>query len=181
MTTAHADPEAIKPLLRDLGQGPSRGRSLTREEARCCLDLILDGRATPAQAGAFLLLQRYKGETPDELLGFIDAVRARATTKLIAPKVEGLLDVGSPYDGRLRHVMVSPAASIVAAACGVPVLMHGEPGVGPKHGLTVGDVLNAVGVPTDLLPEAVERNVQEIGIGYLRRGNRLLNFSGGQK
>jgi anthranilate phosphoribosyltransferase len=169
MTTAHVDPEAIKPLLRDLGQGPTRGRSLTREEARACLDLILDGRATPAQAGAFLLLQRYKGETPDELLGFVDAVRARPTTTPIAPEVEGLLDIGSPYDGRLRHVMVSPAASIVAAACGVPVLLHGEPGIAPKHGLTVGDVLHALGVATDLPASDVERSIREIGIGYLRQ------------
>ncbi len=166
---AHTDPEAIKPLLRDLGQGPTAGRSLTREEARCCLDLILDGRATPAQAGAFLLLQRYKGETPDELLGFIDSVRARPTTRLIRPNVDGLLDVGSPYDGRLRTIMVSPAASIVAAACGVPVLLHGEPGVAPKHGLTAGDVLDALGVPTDLAAEAVARSIEAIGIGYLRQ------------
>lgn len=169
MATAHADPEAIKPLLRDLGQGPTAGRSLTRDEARFCLDLVLDGRCTPAQAGAFLLLQRYKGETPEELLGFVDAVRGRATTRPIHPQVEGLLDVGSPYDGRLRSIVASPAASIVAAACGVPVLMHGEPGVGPKHGLTVGDVLDALGVPTDLPPEAVERGIEEVGIGYLRQ------------
>jgi anthranilate phosphoribosyltransferase len=164
-----ADPEAIKPLLRDLGQGPTRGRSLTRDEARHCLDLILDGRATPAQAGAFLLLQRYKGETPDELLGFAEAVRGRATTRLLRPRVDGLLDVGSPYDGRLRHVVVSPAASIVAAACGVPVLMHGEPGIAPKRGLTVGDVLGALGVATDLSAEDVERSIEQHGIGYLRQ------------
>lgn len=169
MTTARSDPEAIKPLLRDLGQGPTRGRSLSREEARLCLDAILDGRATPAQAGAFLLLQRYKGETPDELLGFVDAVRARPSTRLLRPRVEGLLDVGSPYDGRLRHVVVSSAASIVAAACGVPVLMHGERDMPPKHGLAVGEVLDAVGVPTDLPPEEVERSIEEVGIGYLRQ------------
>ena len=169
MTTVHVDPEAIKPLLRDLGQGPTRGRSLTREEARFCLDQILNGRATNAQSGAFLLIQRYKGETPDELLGFIDSVRGRATTKLLRPKVEGLLDVGSPYDGRLRNVIVSPAASVVAAACGVPVLMHGERNVPPKHGLTVGDVLDSLSVPTDLPSDAVERSIEEVGIGYLRQ------------
>jgi anthranilate phosphoribosyltransferase len=169
MAHSHHEPEAVKPLLRDLGQGPTRGRSLSRDEARTCLDAILDGRATPAQAGAFLLLQRYKGETPDELLGFIDAVRGRATTHLIAPKVQGLLDVGSPYDGRLRNIVISAAASIVAAACGVPVLMHGEPGIGPKHGLTVGDVLDALGVSTDVAPEAVERSIEENRIGYLRQ------------
>ena len=169
MAAIQTNPEAIKPLLRDLGQGPTAGRSLTREEARYCLDAILDGRATAAQAGAFLLLQRYKGETPDELLGFVDAVRGRASTQLIHPKVEGLLDVGSPYDGRLRNVMVSPAASIIAAACGVPVLMHGEPDMPPKHGLTVGNVLDALGVPTDLPPETAARSIEETGIGYLRQ------------
>ena len=163
------DPEAIKPLLRDLGQGPTAGRALTREEARRCLDLILDGVATPAQAGAFLLLQRYKGETPDELLGFIDSVRARSTTQLLRPNVDGLLDVGSPYDGRLRTIVVSPTASIVAAACGVPVLLHGERGVGPKHGLAAGDVLDALGAPTDLPLDAVQRSIERIGIGYLRQ------------
>ena len=167
--TPALDPEAIKPLLRDLGQGPTQGRSLTRGEARCCLDLILDGRATPAQAGAFLLLQRYKGETPEELLGFVDAVRSRASTRLLHPQVEDLLDVGSPYDGRLRTIVASPAASIVTAACGVPVLMHGEPGMPPKHGVAVGDVLDGLGVPTDLPPEAVERSIEEVGIGYLRQ------------
>jgi anthranilate phosphoribosyltransferase len=159
----------IKPLLRDLGQGPSAGRALTREEARLYLDAIIDGRATPAQAGAFLILERYKGETPDELLGLIDCVRGRATTQLLRPSVEGLLDVGSPYDGRLRTIMVSPCASIVAAACGVPVLLHGEREVGPKHGLTVGDVLDALGVPTDLAADAVVRSIDSIGIGYLRQ------------
>jgi len=169
MTTLHVDPEAIKPLLRDLGQGPTRGRSLTREEARQALDAILDGRATPAQAGAFLLLQRYKGETPDELLGFVDAVRGRASTRPLRPQVDGLLDIGSPYDGRLRSIVISPAASIVAAACGAPVLMHGERDVPPKHGLTVGDVLDALGAPTGLPPDAVERSIEELGIGYLRQ------------
>ncbi|MCH7812064.1 MAG: anthranilate phosphoribosyltransferase [Chloroflexi bacterium] len=169
MTAVRTDPEAIKPLLRDLGQGPSRGRSLSREEARFCLDQILDGRATEAQSGAFLLLQRYKGETPEELLGFIDAIRGRTSTHLIRPKVEGLLDVGSPYDGRLRHLVVSPAASIVAAACGVPVLLHGEEGVPPKHGLTIGAVLDELGVPTNDAPDAVERSIEAIGIGFLRQ------------
>jgi anthranilate phosphoribosyltransferase len=130
------------------------------------METILSGRATPAQAGAFLLLQRYKGETPDEILGFTDAVRARA--RLIQPRVEGLLDVGSPYDGRLRNVVLSPAASIVAAAAGLPVVMHGEKDMPPKHGLGVVDVLEALGVPVDLEPEAVERCIEEVGLGFMR-------------
>ena len=103
-------------FLREIGQGPRAGRDLNREEAREAMSLILSQQATPAQAGAFLLVQRYKGETPDELVGFAEAVRAGART--IAPKVEGLLDIGSPYDGRKKSIVVSPASAIVVAAAG---------------------------------------------------------------
>src|SRR2546428_10438439 len=90
--------ERMRFFLREIGQGPRAGRDLTREEAREAMSLILSQQATPAQAGGFLLVQRYKGESPEELIGFAEAVRASART--IAPKVKGLLDIGSPYDGR---------------------------------------------------------------------------------
>lgn len=157
----------MRALLAAVGQGPTHGRSLTRGEASIALEAIFSGAATQAQAGALLLLQRYRGETADELLGYVDAVRARSVA--LATRVEGLLDVGSPYDGRTAHVVVSPAASIVAAAAGVPVLMHGEPNLGPKPGVTVGDVIGALGVATDLRREAVARGIEGCGIGYVRQ------------
>src|SRR5687768_10219784 len=87
------DPETFERMrffLREIGQGPRAGRDLSREEAREAMSLILSQQATPAQAGGFLLVQRYKGESPEELIGFAEAVRASART--ITPKVEGLLD-----------------------------------------------------------------------------------------
>lgn len=167
MTTTEETRIGIRPLVAAVGQGPTNGRTLTRDEARAALDAIMDGVATPAQAGGLLLLQRYRGEAPDELLGYVDAVRARA--RRIAPRIEGLLDIGSPYDGRSKHVVVSPAASIVAAGAGVPVVMHGERDIGPKRGLAVGDVLDALGVATDLEPEAVQEGIEAFGMGYLRQ------------
>jgi anthranilate phosphoribosyltransferase len=159
--------ERMRAILRAVGQGPRSGRDLTREEARGAIEMILDGEATRAQAGGFLLLQRYKGESVDELMGFCDAYRSRA--RLIAPKVEGLLDVGSPYDGRKKSIVVSPASAIVAAAAGVPVVMHGEKDMGPKHGVPVGDVLEELGVETDGEPDAVERAIEETGLGYMHQ------------
>src|SRR5213593_3719125 len=154
-------------FLREIGQGPRAGRDLTRDEAREAMSLILSQQATPAQAGGFLLVQRYKGESPDELIGFAEAVRATART--IAPNVEGLLDIGSPYDGRKKSIVVSPASAIVTAAAGVPVAMHGEKAIGPKFGVPIGDVLEALGVDIDAEPEAVERSIVEVGIGYMRQ------------
>ncbi len=159
--------EQMRDYLRTIGQGPRAGRDLTREEAAAALGLILDGEATPAQAGGFLLLQRYKGESVDELLGFVDAYRARAS--LIRPAVEGLLDIGSPYDGRKKSVVVSPASAIVVAAAGAPVVLHGEKDVGPKHGVPVGDVLEALGIDIDVEPAAVQSAIENHGLGYMHQ------------
>ena len=156
--------ERMRFYLREIGQGPRNCRDLTREEARDAMSLILSQQATRAQMGAFLLLQRFKGESSDELLGFADAVREEA--HVIRPDVEGLLDVGSPYDGRKRSIVVSPASSIVVAAAGVPVLMHGEKDLGPKHGVPIGDVLEALGVEIDGSPDRVQVSLEETGAGY---------------
>jgi len=158
--------ERMRFYLREIGQGPKASRDLTREEARDAMEMILRRQATPAQTGGFLLVQRYKGESAEELLGFADAVRAHAN--VIAPKVEGLLDIGSPYDGRKRSLVVSPAASIVACAAGVPVVMHGEKDIGPKHGVPVGDVLEAMGVAVDAEPDEVRESIEVEGFGYMR-------------
>jgi anthranilate phosphoribosyltransferase len=149
----------------EIGQGPKRTRNLSREEAREAMELILSNEVPRSQMGAFLLLQRFRGESPDELLGFADAMRHHA--RLIRPKVDQLLDVGSPYDGRVRNVVVSPAASIVAAAAGLPVVMHGAKDMPPKHGVAVGDVLRALGVPVDEEAERVEVSIEEDGFGYM--------------
>ena len=157
--------ERMRFYLREIGQGPRSGRDLTREEARDAMGLILSGGATHAQAGGFLLVQRFKGESPEELFGFTEAIRSRANT--ITPSVEGLLDIGSPYDGRKKSIVVSPASSIVTAAAGVRVVMHGEKDLGPKHGVPIGDVLEALGLPVDLSPEQVQNTIERSGLAYM--------------
>jgi anthranilate phosphoribosyltransferase len=164
-TEAASPFERMRFFLREIGQGPRAGRDLTRDEAGEAMSLILAQQATPAQAGGFLLVQRYKGETPAELVGFAEALRAGART--IAPTVEGLLDIGSPYDGRKKSIVVSPASAIVVAAAGVPVVMHGEKGIGPKFGVPIGDVLEALGTDIDAEPEDVERSIEKTGVGFM--------------
>src|SRR5688572_3883249 len=82
-------PTSMRPYLRAVGVGPKTNHDITREEARDAMEQILDGRATPAQAAVFLIGMRVKGESPDELVGMTEAIRANAIT--IAPRVEGLL------------------------------------------------------------------------------------------
>ena len=158
--------ERMRYYIREIGQGPKAARDLTRAEARDAMEIVLRQEVTRAQMGGFLLIERFKGESSEELLGFADAVRAHASR--ISPRVKGLLDIGSPYDGRKRSLVVSPAASIVACAAGLPIVMHGEKGLGPKHGIPVGDVLEALGVDVDAGPEEVQRSIEEMWFGYMR-------------
>src|SRR3989304_930318 len=118
--------ERMRYYIREIGQGPKAARDLTRAAARDAMEMVLRQEVTRAQMGGFLLIERVKGE----LVAFADAARPHANR--ISPKVEGLLDIGSPYDGRKRSLVVSPAASIVACAAGLPGGLARGQGGGPQ-------------------------------------------------
>ena len=157
----------MREYLHAVGTGPKSNRDLTYDEARRVADLLLDKTATELQHGAFLIALRNKGESPEELHGFVDAIRARSA--MIAPRVEGLVDIGSPQDGRTESVVVSPFASIVAAAAGAPQVMAGAPDMPPKHGTGIHEVLTALGIATDLKPKDVEARIERDGFGYINQ------------
>ncbi len=156
---------AFIPYVQAVGRGEKLKRDLTREEACEAMHLMLDGTATPAQIGAFLIAQRVKGETADEIVGFVEA--ARTFCRLIRPQVPNLLDLGLPYDGKARTLQLAPAIALIVAAAGQPVVLHGAPDVPTKQGVTPADVLQALGIPADQAPELVARQLETLSIGYL--------------
>ena len=129
------DVEAFKPFLKAVGRGEKLKRDLTYEESKDAMRLILSREATDAQIGAFLISQRVKGEAVDEILGFTDVVRTEFIQP-IEPKVEGLLDLGVPYDGKAKTAQLAPAIAFVLSAVGVPVVLHGDEGVPTKEGVS---------------------------------------------
>jgi anthranilate phosphoribosyltransferase len=158
-------PNSMQPFIKLVGTGPHSNRHLTRPEAHDAFALILDGHATPTQLGAFLLGARVQGESSDELLGFIDAIRERATT--IKPDRPNLVDIGNPYDGRTESLYTTVAAALVATAAGVPVLLHGSGPMPPKTGLALVDLLDALDLPTQQPPDAVRDQIEHSGFAYL--------------
>jgi len=123
------------------------GRTLSVEEAHAAMGAVMDGEATPAQLAALLVALRMRGETVDELTGFARAMRERVV-RVEAP--DGTIDTcGTGGDGS-GTFNISTAAAIVAAAAGVPVAKHGNRAVTSASGSA--DVLEALGVPTDLGP-----------------------------
>ena len=71
------------------------GRDLARDEARGVMDGIMRGDATAAQIGAFLVALRLKGETPDEIAGCAEAMRAHVVR--VRPRRKGATDIAERF------------------------------------------------------------------------------------
>jgi anthranilate phosphoribosyltransferase len=138
------------------------GEDLTVAEARSAATQVFED-ATDAQIGALLSGLRAKGETEAEIAGFAQGMRAAART--IDPDRQPLVDTcgtgGDDYD----TINVSTASALVASGAGVSVAKHGNYSVSSPTGSA--DVLEAVGVPVEAEPPAVERGIEEAGIGFM--------------
>ncbi len=149
--TTEADTSAVELMRSVIGRvatGPELGRSVSREEARDAMQAVLDGRVHEVQAAVFLVALRMKRETDDENLGLLDAMLASTERQVV--DVECLVDVADPYDGFDRCLPASPFLPALLAACGLPALCHGVHSVGPKHGVTSRQVLEAAGLDCGL-------------------------------
>jgi anthranilate phosphoribosyltransferase len=139
------------------------GHDLDRGQARAVMDQIMAGDATQAQIGGFLVALRMKGETPDEIAGFAEAIRARGVS--VAPRRDDLVDTaGTGGDGRAT-INISTAAALVAAAAGAGVAKHGNRAVSSASGSA--DVLEALGFALEPPPERIARSIDKLGFGFL--------------
>jgi anthranilate phosphoribosyltransferase len=140
------------------------GRELSASDAADVMRAIMDGQASPAQAGGLLTALRMRGETPEEIAAFARVMREHAVR--ISPKVSGTLvdTCGTGGDGA-QTFNISTGAAFVAAGAGIPVVKHGNRAMSSRCGSA--DVLAALGVNLDKEPAAQERIVEEIGIAFL--------------
>src|SRR6266545_3788624 len=99
------------------------GRSLDRAQARAVMGAIMTGEATPAQIGGFLVALRLKGETPDEIAGFAEAIRGHALAVL--PKRDDLVDTAGTGGAGQATINISTGAALVAAAAEAAVAKLG--------------------------------------------------------
>lgn len=138
-------------------------RDLTRDEARATLVEILRGQASPAQIAAFAVGLRVKGETVDEILGCVHAMR-EAMVRVTVDRPVVLDVVGTGGDGK-GTCNISTLAALVAAGCGVTVAKHGNRAASSQCGSA--DLFEALGVRIDAPKATVERCLREIGVAFL--------------
>jgi anthranilate phosphoribosyltransferase len=141
----------------------NQGRSLSEQEASAVMGEIMEGEATPAQLGAFLVALRLKGETAEEIAGMARVMRAKA----LRVPFDGapLLDTCGTGGDCMGTFNVSTAAAFVAAGAGAVVAKHGNRAVTSHCGSA--DVLEALGVKIDLPPEGVAHCLREVGVGFM--------------
>ncbi|MGK7653265.1 hypothetical protein ACSQ76_12845 [Roseovarius sp. B08] len=144
--------------VRTLGRGPGRSRSLTREEARAAMRLMLSGNAAPEAVGALLMLLRMKGETPDEIAGLAEAAAGGAPA---LPLVD--LDWPSYAAGRTRGQPWFLLSARLVADAGHRVLLHGWNGPDRK----VRESLAEAGIGTATDADGAARLLDRDGIAYL--------------
>ncbi len=123
---------------------------------------LMDGEMTQAQAGAFLMGLRAKGETPLELSYAVRAALARAVP--VPPLPEGCIDVvGTGGDGR-NSFNCSTATCLTLAGMGYPVAKHGNRAASSTSGSS--DVLQLLGLPMEEDPKKVIEHIRQTNFGF---------------
>ncbi|MEQ5774265.1 glycosyl transferase family protein [Thalassospira sp. NFXS8] len=156
--------------LRQFFRGPGRSRSLTRDEAFDAFSMVLRDEVDPIQLGAYLLMLRYRGETPEELAGMIEAVRTIARLEPddsdVPAACHPMLDWPSYAAGRTRGLPWFVLSALLLAQNKVPVLMHGYnshlvKGVGTEA------AFKALKLPIAMSAEEARSDIETQGIAYL--------------
>lgn len=121
---------------------------LSRDESQWAMQQIMSGDAAKPDVIKFLLDLRAKGETNQEIAGFVDIMLQNS---IKVPVSQDAIDIVGTGGDQLGTVNISTMAAIVIAACGFPVLKHGSRSASGKTGSS--EMLEALGVRLDLTPE----------------------------
>ena len=157
------EPEA-GPTLKELIADLSAGRNLSAQEAMAAFETVMEGRASQIQIAGLLVGLRTKGEGPAEIAGGVRALR-QAMVPVEADDVDSLVDTCGTGGGGLTTFNISTAAALLAAGMGIRVAKHGNRSFTSKCGSA--DVLEELGVPIELPPEAMAEVLDEAGIVFM--------------
>jgi len=114
----------VSDLIRRAARGKHGAENLTFDEAQDIFSQLLSNKADPLQLGAFLIAQRMKGETADEIAGFTAAARSRIDEFGKHHLPDNAVDLPC-YAGKRRAAPLHLAAALHAANEGIPVVVHG--------------------------------------------------------
>ena len=133
---------SIANYLKVIGRGKDGARSLTRSQAADLFGQVLDGSITDLEMGAFCLAMRIKGETADEMAGFLDATQQRIQH---VPAGDRPIVVIPSYNGARKLPGLITLLALLLAREGCPVLVHGT--ATESNRVFTSEVLSALDIP----------------------------------
>lgn len=137
---------------------------LNENEAYECMMQIVSGKVSDSKIAAFLTSLSMKGETVDEITGFVKAMREICVQ--VSPNIDApLVDTCGTGGDKLKTFNISTISAIIAASCGVVVAKHGNRSITSKCGGA--DILEALGVNINADAREVEKCMEESGIGFM--------------
>ncbi len=156
---------SLKQLLTEvIGSGPNSADDMSAVQARAAMKHVLADDSDPVTIGAFMLVNRWKRNTPEELASFIDVMRDKSVQSVnvsVSP-----VDCGANYDGKSKTALLGVAAGIVSAAADTPVVVHSGNRVPATKGTTYRDVLAELNIKTDMDPAQSARMLEETRFGF---------------
>lgn len=150
------------PYVRILGKGKKGSRGLTVDEAYESMTMVLKDEVTPEQLGAFLMLLRVKEETPEEVAGFVKAIRDFIKS---SDTIDADLDWSS-YAGKRRHSPWYVLSALLLAENGIKVSMHGAEGHTAGR-IYTSEVLKPLGINTSETIEDAKQQIQKSNFSYM--------------
>ncbi|MCM3003914.1 anthranilate phosphoribosyltransferase [Priestia koreensis] len=139
------------------------GQSLTEQEAKTVMNEIMSGTVSSAQIGSLLTILTYRGETIEEITGFVRGMRENMIP--LQTGLENVVDTcGTGGDGASTF-NISTASAIVASAAGVKVAKHGNRAVSSKSGSA--DVLEYLGIDITSTKQEVIETLKQDGMAFL--------------
>lgn len=147
---------SITNYIKEIGRGKEGARSLSREQAQDLMSQVLDGQVSDLELGAFAMAMRIKGESVDELAGFLQATAARC----LPIACDRTLVVLPSYNGARKLPNLTPLLALMLAQEGVPVLVHGMP-EDPGR-VTTADIFQVLGLP-------LARSADDVAQAWRRR------------
>jgi len=139
-------------------------REIFHDEMLSLVRRIMSGEMSPVMMAALLIGLRVKKETIGEITAAAQVMREFSTKVEVADRTHLVDIVGTGGDG--SHTFnISTCSMFVAAAAGARISKHGNRSVSSKSGSA--DVLELMGMPLGLSPQAIARCIADTGIGFM--------------
>ncbi|MGN8645218.1 anthranilate phosphoribosyltransferase [Gracilibacillus sp. HCP3S3_G5_1] len=153
--------------LKEVARGKKGAKDLNYQQTLEVAESIFSQKATTAQIAAYLVAERIKTETPDELLAFIHSLQRYTDQLDLSEEIRAkTIDFAGPYNGRNSFAATIPV-SLLLADYGIPVFLSASDTLPPKYGTSLKTIFAELGVVVDNEREQVAKTLVDSNIAFV--------------